>query len=324
MGSNSWSGKRVLVTGADGFVGSHLAEALIELGARVSILVRGTSVSGTTRYTFKNLAQPAVARLENIVCCDIASADTIELIVKADPEIIFHLAAAAYVPFSFDHPLEVLSVNVIGTVYVLEAVRRLKQVERVVCTSSSEVYGTALTKQIDESHPLNPTSPYAASKVAADRYCYSYRATYGLPVVIIRPFNTYGPRHTYDVIPKFISLALRNEPITIYGTGEQSRDFLYVTDTVSAFLAMGAQEMTAGQVVNFGTGDDVSVNTVAALIKEISGSKSEIVHVEARAAEVGRLCCDYGLARKLFGWEPEVGLEQGLRAHIEWARQRAL
>ena len=115
MGSNSWSGKRVLVTGADGFVGSHLAEALIELGARVSILVRGTSVSGTTRYTFKNLAQPAMARLENIVCCDIASADTIELIVKADPEIIFHLAAAAYVPFSFDHPLEVLSVNVIGT-----------------------------------------------------------------------------------------------------------------------------------------------------------------------------------------------------------------
>jgi NDP-hexose 4,6-dehydratase len=321
MDSTSWRGKRVLVTGADGFVGSHLSEALIGLGARVSILVRGTSVSGTSLHTFKNLPQAAVEKLENIICCDIASADTIELIVKADPQIILHLAAAAYVPYSFDHPLEVLSVNAIGTVYALEAARRLKSLERIVCTSSSEVYGTALTERIDESHPLNPTSPYAASKVAADRYCYSYGSTYGLPVAVIRPFNTYGPRHTYDVIPKFIQLALRNEPITIYGSGEQSRDFLYVTDTVNAFLTMGSHALAAGQVVNFGTGQDVSVNTVASLIKEISGTKSQIVRVERRAAEVDRLCCDYGFARKLFGWEPKVNLEEGLQAHIAWARE---
>jgi nucleoside-diphosphate-sugar epimerase len=324
MGGSFWKDKRVLVTGADGFVGSHLTERLIKLGASVSILVRGTSVSGTTRYSFKNLPQEAVERVESIVCCDIASADTIGLIVRAEPQIIFHLAAAAYVPFSFDHPLEVLAVNVLGTVYVLEAARRLRHLERLVCTSSSEIYGTALTKQIDESHPLNPTSPYAASKAAADRYCFSYSATYALPVAIIRPFNTYGPRHMYDVIPKFIRLALHNQPITIYGSGEQTRDFMYITDTVGAFLTMGASTKAAGHVVNFGTGQDVSINAISRLIKQIAKSSSEIIHVEARTAEVDRLCCDYRLARKLFGWEPRVGIEQGLRENIEWACQHWL
>ena len=324
MASSFWNGKRVLVTGADGFIGSHLTERLIELGARVSVLVRGTSVSGTTRHTFKNLPDVAMARLESIVCCDIASADTIELIVGIDPQIIFHLAAVAYVPFSFDHPLEVLAVNVTGTVHMLEATRRLQSLERVVCTSSSEAYGTALTDRIDELHPLNPTSPYAASKAAADRYCFAYGATYGLPIAIIRPFNTYGPRHTYDVIPKFICLALHDEPITIYGSGEQTRDFMYVTDTVNAFLTMGAHERAVGQVINFGTGQDISVDTIARLIKQLAESNSEIIHVQARAAEVDRLCCNYGLARRLFGWEPQVDIEQGLKENIEWARQHWL
>lgn len=321
MQSETWTGKRVLVTGADGFVGSHLAEELVRLGARVSILVRDTSVSGTTGYSFKNLSEAVRREFERIICCDIASADTVELIVGAEPQILFHLAAVAYVPFSFDHPMEVTAVNLNGTLHVLEAAKRLPQLERVVCTSSSEVYGSALTKQIDESHPLNPTSPYAASKAAADRYCFSYHATYGLPIAIIRPFNSYGPRHTYDVIPKFIRLALHDEPLTIYGGGEQSRDFMYVTDTVNAFLTMGAHEQAIGQVVNFGTGQDISINTIAGLIKDVAGSASEITHGEERAAEVDRLCCDYGLARRLFGWEPRVDIEQGLKANIEWARQ---
>ncbi len=317
-----WRGKRVIVTGADGFVGSHLTEKLVELGAKVLVLVRGTSANVGSNYFLKNLAQKTVKELDGIIYCDISSGDTIELIVKAEPQIIFHLAASAYVPFSFEHPLEVMSTNVIGTVNILEAARRLPDIERVVCTSSSEVYGTALTERISESHSLNPTSPYAASKVAADRYSYAYHFTYGLPISIIRPFNTFGPRHTYDVIPKFIWLALRNEPIVIYGSGAQTRDFIYVTDTVNAFLEMGSSARAVGEVVNFGTGRDISVIFVAKLIKRIAQSESEIVHVEKRIAEVDRLCCDNTLAKELFGWEPKIRIEQGLMENIEWAKSQ--
>jgi len=320
MDTAFWESKSVLVTGADGFVGSHLTERLIQLGADVSILVRGTSVTGTTSYSFRKLPGRVTERLGQVLCCDIASADSIALMAEVDPQIVFHLAAAAYVPFSFDHPFEVLGANVVGTAHVLEAARRARRLERIVVTSSSEVYGTALAERIDESHPLNPTSPYAASKAAADRYAFAYRATYGLPVAIIRPFNTYGPRHTYDVIPKFIGLALRNEPITIYGTGEQTRDFLYVSDTVEAFLVMGSAPSAIGRVVNFGTGRDVSINRLAQLVKRIAKSQSEIVHVDARAAEVDRLCCDWRLASTLFDWAPRVDMEAGLTANIEWSR----
>ena len=320
MGSEFWESKRVLVTGADGFIGSHLTEKLVQLGASVSVLVRGTSVIGTGRHNFARIPERVTSRLKQIVCCDIASADTVNLVVETDPQIIFHLAAVAYVPFSFDHPLEVMAVNVIGTLHVLEAAKRIDGLKRIVCTSSSEVYGTALTKQIDETHPLNPTSPYAASKVAADRYCYSYHMTYGLPVSIVRPFNTYGPRHTYDVIPKFIRLALRDNPITIYGAGGQTRDFMYVEDTVEAFLIMGSHADAIGRTINFGTGREISVLDVAHLIRDISGSQSEIVHIDSRVAEVDRLCCQPTLASNLFGWDTKVDINQGLARNISWAR----
>lgn len=321
MNSSFWKSKKVLITGADGFIGSHLTERLIDLGARVSILAKGNPVDGTSCYTLSYLPKEAVNKLEKISCCDISAVDTQELIVKMKPQIIFHLAASAYVPYSFNHPFEVFEVNTLGTLHVLEAARRLKNIERVVSTSSSEVYGTAQSNKISESHSLRPTSPYAASKAAADQYCFSYIITYGLPVAVIRPFNTYGPRHTYDVPPKFIRMALHNKDLTIYGNGEQTRDFMYVSDTVEAFLLMGAHEKAVGKVVNFGTGKDISINTLAGRIKEISKSKSKIVHIEKRTAEVDRLCCDYSLAKQLFGWSPKVGFEEGLRLNIEWARK---
>lgn len=324
MDLSFWKSKRVLITGADGFIGSHLTERLIEVGARVSILVEGDPADGATCYSLKNISKEVAKKIENIICCDIASMDTTGLVINSDPQIIFHLAASAYVPFSFDHPLEVFAVNVTGTLHVLEAARRLKHLERLVSTSSSEVYGTAQANKINESHPLKPTSPYAASKAAADQYCFSYIITYDLPLAVIRPFNTFGPRHTYDVPPKFIRLALHNEPITIYGSGKQTRDFTYVSDTVDAFLVMGSHKKAEGRVVNFGTGEDVSINTLAQQIKQISKSNSEIVHVERRVAEVDRLCCDYSLAKDLFGWSPKVSLENGLRQNIEWARQHGV
>jgi nucleoside-diphosphate-sugar epimerase len=174
---------------------------------------------------------------------------------------------------------------------------------------------------IDEEHPLYPSSPYAASKVAADRYCYSYQNTYHLPVAIIRPFNTYGPRHTYDVIPKFIELALKGKTLTVHGTGRQSRDFTYVDDMVDAFMIMGSHKNAVGRAVNFGTGEAITVNYVAKKIKAIVGSNSKIVHTKDRKAQVPKLLCNYSLAKKLFRWKPKVFIDEGLRRNIEWVKE---
>lgn len=314
-----WKNRRVLVTGADGFMGSHLTEKLIKMGAKVSILVRGSSVSGTYKYQLKNTSHLR-KDLQKIIAVNIASRDSVGLIKRAKPDTIFHLAADAYVPYSFDHPFEVMATNLHGTLNVLHAAMKLPNIDRVVCTSSSEIYGTAQTTAINEKHALNPTSPYAASKVAADRFAFSYYLTYDLPLAIIRPFNTFGPRHTYDVIPKFIDLALKGKPITIYGDGTQSRDFTYVDDMVNAFLTMGQHKKAIGESVNFGTGKDISVNKTAQLIVKYTKSKSKITHVKKRLAEVKKLRCDASYAKKLFGWKSTVGIDEGLKKNIEWAK----
>jgi len=316
LNESFWKNKRVLVTGADGFIGSHLTENLLNECADVPVLVR--AISGACGYHLKN-----ISHLENritIIPADISSSDSINLIKESDPDVIFHLAAVAYVNFSFDHPREVMRVNLDGTLNVLEAARDL-DLERVVITSSSEVYGPAQTPSIDENHPLKPTSPYAASKAAADRLAYSYWRTYAIPVAIIRPFNTYGPRHTYDVIPRFIRLVLEGKPPTIYGSGEQSRDFTYVSDMVRAFLCMGSDKKAIGNVVNFGTGKDVKIKDLAYKIIEIAGVDLEPIYLKERKAEVDRLCCNYEKAKKLFGWEPQVSLDEGLSKNIEWCRK---
>lgn len=316
-----YKNKRVLITGADGFMGSHLTERLLLEEAKVSVYVRGNSISGTTQYTFKNIKH-IENQLDDVLTGNIASPDSIELITKNQPEILFHLAADAYVPNSFDHPKEVMETNVIGTLNVLHAGKECSRIKRIVCTSSSEIYGMTLGGSIDELHPLYPSSPYAASKVAADRYAYAYWNTYHLPIAIIRPFNTYGPRHTYDVIPKFIELALNNKPLTVHGSGEQSRDFTYVDDMIEAFLMMGRHTSAIGKAVNFGTGQAITVNYIAKKVKELSDSSSEIIHTEERQSQVPKLLCNYALAEKIFGWKPKVFIDEGLRRNIEWEKQK--
>ncbi|MFH1420617.1 MAG: GDP-mannose 4,6-dehydratase [Candidatus Aenigmatarchaeota archaeon] len=318
MTNFDFTGKRVIVTGADGFMGSHLTEKLVVLGAETSIFVRGTSVCGTTQFQLKNIPHLR-DKLKHILTGDIACTDTIELIKKIEPEIIFHLAADAYVPKSFIQPNEVTHTNVMGTLNVMHAAKDTN-VGQVVVTSSSEIYGTS-KEPISEEHELNPTSPYGASKAAADRYALAYHITYGLPIAIIRPFNTYGPRHTYDVIPKFIDLAIHDKPLTIYGSGNQMRDFTYVDDMINAFLIMGSDKRAIGQAINFGTGTDTSIIDIANKVKAISGSKSEIMHVADRTSEVNRLCCDYSKAKRMFGWAPTVSIDEGLKRNIEWARK---
>ncbi|MDO8527027.1 MAG: GDP-mannose 4,6-dehydratase [Deltaproteobacteria bacterium] len=321
---NYYKDKKVLVTGADGFIGFHLTERLVACGADVSVFVRANSTTGTNMLRLKNISH-LTSKLKTIIAADIGSRDATELIKKEKPRIIFHLAADAYVNRSFKQPREVIRTNVDGTINVLHACldengKPADWVERIVCTSSSEIYGHH-EEPIDESFELKPSSPYGASKAAADRIAFSYFNTFGLPVAIIRPFNTYGPRHTYDAPPKFIALALADKDITIYGDGTQTRDLSYVDDTVEGFLTMGFHKEAEGEAVNFGTGKDTSIKDLAQKIITLSGSTSKIVHVAPRLAEVQRLCSNPSKAKKLFGWKAGISLEEGLRRNIAWMKQ---
>ena len=314
-----YKGKRVLITGATGFIGSHLTERLLKEGADVSIFEKADDENGARQRLIAGLAGNE-SKFIQIIKGDIGDEKSVQQIAENNPDIIFHLAAIAFVDYSFKHPAEVLKANLQGTINVLDAGKACNA-ERIVCTSSSEVYGCTLKDSgIDEEHVMNPQHPYGASKVAADRYCFAYHRSFGTPVTIIRIFNTYGPRHTYDMPPKFISLALRNEPITIYGGGEQSRDLLYVSDTVEAFMLMGQVPGIEGEAINIGTGMSWSVNHIAKLIQEFSNSLSEIIHVEKRMGEVKCLKANNSKAKRLLGWEPKVSIEDGLRKNIEWMR----
>ena len=301
-------------------MGSHLTERLLGLGAQVSVLVRPRSVTGTVGAAFRNLG-PVASRLHRVLATDVAGPDAEAAIAQLAPQVVFHLAADAYVERSFSHPREVLRTNMDGTMTVLEAARRTAAIERVVVTSSSEVYGAAQSERMGEDHPLQPTSPYAASKVAADRMAMAYHRTYGTSVAVIRPFNTYGPRHVYDVIPKFIARALGGEPLRVFGDGAQSRDFTYVDDMVDAFLAMGAHPDAVGRVLHFGTGHATTIATLAQAVAEAVGGDVRIEHAPARAAEVARLCCDASRAHTLLGWQPRVSLAEGLARNVAWMRE---
>jgi len=311
--------RRVLVTGADGFIGSHLVERLLADGHEVTAAVRPTSVVGTSELRLRNLAAVR-ERLAGVIAVDIAGPDAALRLAESAPQWVFHLAAEAYVERSFTQPGEVLRTNLGGTMTVLQLARQCSAIERTVVTSSSEIYGTAQAEKIDERHPLEPTSPYAASKLAADRMAFAFVRTYGLQIAIVRPFNTYGPRHTYDVIPKFIARALRGEPLVIYGDGQQSRDFTYVDDMIDAFVLAGAHPEAVGRAINFGTGTATTVTTLAERITVLCESQAPIERGPARAAEVERLCCDASIAHGL-GWRAKVGLDEGLRRNIAWARE---
>ena len=319
-----YQSKKVLVTGADGFIGSHLTERLLDYGAQVTIFVKdNTLLHGSNLPKLNNLSH--LKDKVKVLSGNIASHDIINLIKKEKPEIIFHLAADAYVNKSFNQPREVIQTNVDGTLNVLHAcldeeMKPFEFIKRIVVTSSSEVYGT-YDIPIKENFVMNPSSPYGASKAAADRLAYSYFYTYKLPVAIIRPFNTYGPRHTYDAPPKFISLALSGKDITMFGDGEQSRDLMYVDDTVDGFLIMGMDEKAVGEAVNFGTGKDTKIIDLAKKIIEISNSNSKIIYLPPRLSEVKRLCCDNSKAKELFNWQPKVSIDEGLKRNIEWVKQ---
>jgi NAD dependent epimerase/dehydratase len=312
---STWTGRRVLVTGAGGFIGSHLVEALVREGAQVRAFVRYTS-AGTWGWLDES---PLRAELE-VLSGDLRDPETLAPALR-DVEVVFHLAALIAIPYSYVTPLAYVRTNVEGTVNLLEAARAAG-VARVVHTSTSEVYGSARYVPIDEQHPLQGQSPYSASKIGADMLADSFYRAYALPVVTLRPFNTYGPRQSARaVIPAIITQALAGRSVEL-GALTPTRDFTFVGDTVRGFLLAGAVPAAVGRTINLGVGREIAISELAKLIARLLGRTLTTAHDASRdrpqQSEVERLCSDNRLARELLGWEPQVSLEQGLHATIDW------
>lgn len=317
MSAEFWDGTRVLVTGAGGFIGSHLVETLVARGARVRAFLRYTSRAD--RGTLA-LVAPSVVDAVEILQGDLRSIDAVRGAV-AGSEIVMHLGALISIPFSYVSPEEAVDSNVRGTLNVLQAARDAG-VRRVVHTSSSEVYGTARYVPMDEAHPLQGQSPYSASKIGADKLAESFARSFDLPVVTLRPFNTFGPRQsTRAVIPTIITQLLRGATVRL-GSLHPRRDFTFVADTVAGFLKAAEVPGLEREEINLGTGRDVSVEELVALVARQIGRTPQIVtageRVRPAASEVDRLCASNRKARDLMGWTPEVSLEEGLRRTIAW------
>lgn len=314
-----WQGRRVLVTGAGGFIGSHVVEAAVRAGASVRAFVRYNSRND---YGCLELCERETLDEVEVFRGDLTNPDAvIGAVVGCDT--VLHLGALIPIPYSYLHPREYVAANVEGTLNVLEAARRCA-VERVVHTSTSEVYGTAMRVPIDEEHPLHPQSPYAATKVAADQLALSFVRSFGTPVAIVRPFNTFGPRQSARaVVPTVISQALARDVIEI-GSTATTRDFLYVEDTAAGVLRCAEVEEAIGETINLGTGVEVSVAEVIERVLRLVDRDLPVLTAEERmrplTSEVERLVADAGKARTLLGWAPAVDLETGLRRTIEWMR----
>ena len=305
-----WEGRNVLVSGAARFIGSHLVERLASAGANVRAFVRYTS-SG--RAGFLDDLGPVVRSELNVILGDLRDEDAVRQAVEG-VDVVFHLGALIGIPYSYVHPRETVDTNIGGTLNVLLSARDLS-VGRVVLTSSSEVYGTAMHVPIDERHPLQAQSPYAASKIAADKIGESFSATYGTPIVILRPFNTYGPRSPRGRSSRRSCRRLCAGDEVVLGNLRPTRDFTYVADTVDGFLAAGVSEAAVGRVVNLGTGNEISIADLAALIGEILGRelsiRQEALRIRPDDSEVERLLSDNHLAHDLLDWEPRTSLRGG-------------
>lgn len=314
---SEWTGKRALVTGAGGFIGSQLTESLVRNGAQVRAFVRYNSRADAG--LLRQLPREILDEVE-IVAGDLRDTAAVDGAV-AGVDIVYHLGAIISIPYSYKHPMETAETNFMGTLNVLLACRA-HDVERLVHTSTSEVYGTAQFTPMDESHPLQGQSPYSASKIGADKLVESFYRSYNLPAVTVRPFNTYGPRQSARaVIPTIITQALTGDCIRL-GNLDARRDFTYVRDTVNGFLRAAHAPNVTGQELNLGTGHDISVGELAEHIIRLVGRpveiESESERMRPEKSEVMRLLSDNGLARRLLGWEPVYSLEDGLRETIAW------
>lgn len=314
-------GKTVLVTGAGGFIGSHLVERLVHDGHRVRAFVR---YNGRDDRGHLDSLPPEVHAEVEVERGDLKDPAAVQRAV-AGQEWVFHLGALIAIPYSYQNPVDVVQTNVIGTAHVLEACRASSALQRLVLTSTSEVYGTARRVPIDEDHPLQGQSPYSASKIAADALGESYHRSFRLPVTILRPFNTFGPRQSARaIIPTIISQAL-SRPVVKLGRLDPRRDLTYVKDTAGGFVAIAGCDAAVGRAVNIGRGEDISIGDLVETIGRRLGRRIRVEEEERRvrpaASEVERLLAGTALARSLWGWQPSYSLEQGLDETIAWVEK---
>ncbi len=312
--------KKVLVTGAGGFIGHRLVNSLVQAGIEVNCYLRYTS---TASAGLIQLLPESVRKSVTLFFGDIREPEMLKKAI-AGCDTVFHLAALIGIPYSYACPSDVVSVNIGGTLNVLNAARETGA--KVIITSTSEVYGSAREVPITEKHSLNAQSPYAASKTGADQLALSYHATFELPVVICRPFNTYGPGQSQRaIIPTILAQALFTDRVEI-GSPEPRRDFTFVDDTAAGFIALADSPAAVGQTVQFGTGEEISIGKLAELAVRIAGRDDIDIHTSVPQrkrppeSEVNRLLASYELARKLTGWQPQVKLAEGLSTTADWIR----
>lgn len=317
------SGKRVLVTGSDGFIGSHLTEALVAHGCEVRAFSYYNSF-GT--WGWLDTIPAEVRDSLDVFMGDVRDPNGVRTALK-DIDVVFHLAALIGIPYSYHSPDSYVDTNVRGTLNVLQASRDL-ELERVLVTSTSEVYGTAQYVPIDERHPLQGQSPYSATKIGADKVAESFYRSFDMPVVTVRPFNTYGPRQSARaVIPTIITQLFDGAPSIKLGSTTPTRDLNYVADTCNGFIALAECDEAIGHEVNIGSGREISVGDLAALLVDAIAPGTPITSDDQRIrpekSEVERLLADNTLITTLTGWKPEYTLEQGLERTIEWFRDPA-
>lgn len=312
-----YTGKSVLLTGASGFIGSHLAEELVTCGASLRAFLHYNSrgEEGNLKYIASE-----IRREIEVVYGDLTDPDAVKKAVRGSTH-VFHLGALIAIPYSYVHPFSFVQTNVTGTANILNACSEVGT-ERLVTTSTSEVYGTALTAPMDENHRLHPQSPYAASKASADHLALSYARSFDLPVVVVRPFNTFGPRQsTRAVIPTIIVQSLRNGSLEI-GSTWPTRDFNYVKDIAHGFALAGAANDVNGEIFNLGTGEEHSVQEVIEIVSEILGTELLVRERADRtrpiASEVHRLIADASKAGQHLGWSPHYTFREALEETIEW------
>jgi len=315
---SKWSDKRALVTGAGGFIGSHLTERLVELGVCTRAFVHYNSM-GTWGWLDHS---PLKEHIE-VIAGDINDRDSVLKAVQG-VDIVFHLAALIGIPYSYRAPLSYVRTNIEGSLNVLQAALEA-EVSRVIHTSTSEVYGTARYVPIDEQHPLQGQSPYSATKIGADKLAEAFCCSFGLPVVTLRPFNTYGPRQSLRaVIPIIIAQIMAGDVVRL-GSVNPTRDLNYVTDTVEGFICAAKRSTAIGQVLNIGSGKEISIRDLAHKIGRLMGKEIEIECEDQRKrpeeSEVERLCAATHLIKEELHWEPHYALDDGLLLTIEWFRR---
>lgn len=318
---SKYKAKKILVTGAGGFIGSHLTEKLVSSGYSVKAFVHYNSMNS---WGWLDHAQGKAGL--KVVSGDIRDNDILRSAMSG-AETVFHLAALIGIPYSYHSPEAYVETNISGTLNILQAARDTG-VKKVILTSTSEIYGTARSPAIDETHPIDPQSPYAATKAAADLLAKSFYRSFDLPVTIVRPFNTYGPRQSARaIIPTIITQILNGKKKIKLGSLTPTRDLTYVEDTVEGFIRAAEAPRSAGEIINIGSNTEISIRDLARLIAGLLGQAIKIESEDKRRrpekSEVERLLADNSKARRILGWSPKHNLEQGLKKTISWFRENS-